>query len=294
MTQKKTALVLSGGGAKGAFQVGAEKYAREVRGYRWDVIAGVSIGAFNGAFIATRKHDALEKFWRELSPDRIYGRGVSRALHVLYRLARYRPSLYENDFLRDYLEREFDPQLLAADLRVGAVTLETGEYRSFKASQPHFTRAILASAALPLMLPPVDVDQHPRMIDGGMRRVSPIRDVLDAEPDEIVVINCNPVRHLPAKESPVSSLGIFQRAVDIALQDIFIKDVRQFLLVNRLVKQAAAGGVTLRREDGTPYRDIPNAIISPDEPTGNAMDMSQQHVERAFTAGWNVAKRILG
>ena len=32
---KKTALVLSGGGAKGAFQFAAEKYAREVKGYRW-------------------------------------------------------------------------------------------------------------------------------------------------------------------------------------------------------------------------------------------------------------------
>ncbi len=42
---KKIALVLSGGGAKGAFQCGAEKYAREVKGYHWDIIAGVSVGA---------------------------------------------------------------------------------------------------------------------------------------------------------------------------------------------------------------------------------------------------------
>ena len=44
---KKIALVLSGGGAKGAFQFMAEKYAREVKGYHWDVIAGVSVGALN-------------------------------------------------------------------------------------------------------------------------------------------------------------------------------------------------------------------------------------------------------
>ena len=47
----KVALVLSGGGAKGAFQLTAEKYAREVKGYRWDVIAGDSVGALNGSML---------------------------------------------------------------------------------------------------------------------------------------------------------------------------------------------------------------------------------------------------
>ena len=49
---KRTALILSGGGAKGAFQCGAEKYAREAKGYSWDIIAGVSAGAVNGVILA--------------------------------------------------------------------------------------------------------------------------------------------------------------------------------------------------------------------------------------------------
>ena len=53
----KTALVLSGGGAKGAFQFMAEKYAREVKGYKWDIIAGVSVGALNSTFIAINTGD---------------------------------------------------------------------------------------------------------------------------------------------------------------------------------------------------------------------------------------------
>ena len=47
----KVALVLGGGGAKGAFQVAAEKYAREVKGYNWSVISGVSVGALNGTIL---------------------------------------------------------------------------------------------------------------------------------------------------------------------------------------------------------------------------------------------------
>ena len=60
---KKVALVLSGGGAKGAFQFMAEKYAREVKGYRWDIIAGVSVGALNGTMLAMGKYKQLEDIW---------------------------------------------------------------------------------------------------------------------------------------------------------------------------------------------------------------------------------------
>ena len=59
----KHALVLSGGGAKGAFQFMAEKYAREVKGYHWDVIAGVSVGALNGTMLAMEKYDRIEEIW---------------------------------------------------------------------------------------------------------------------------------------------------------------------------------------------------------------------------------------
>ena len=64
---KKTALVISGGGAKGAFQMMAEKYAREQKGYRWDIIAGVSVGALNGMMLAMQKYARLEELWRNLT-----------------------------------------------------------------------------------------------------------------------------------------------------------------------------------------------------------------------------------
>ncbi len=74
---KKTALVLSGGGAKGAFQVGAEKYAREVKGYHWDIIAGVSVGALNGSMLAMAKYDRLFEIWNTISSDKVYTGGFN-------------------------------------------------------------------------------------------------------------------------------------------------------------------------------------------------------------------------
>ena len=68
----KTALVLSGGGAKGAFQFAAERYAREVKGYKWDIIAGVSVGALNGVMLAMEKYPRLAEIWDTITNDKVY------------------------------------------------------------------------------------------------------------------------------------------------------------------------------------------------------------------------------
>jgi NTE family protein len=59
----RTALVLSGGGARGAYEAGvvSQLYAQ---GEKFDVICGTSIGAINGAFIAQRPSaDTLSAIW---------------------------------------------------------------------------------------------------------------------------------------------------------------------------------------------------------------------------------------
>jgi NTE family protein len=74
--QKKYALVLSGGGFKGAFQVGALQYLLE-NGIRhndgtvfmnpkFDFIAGVSVGALNGSFMAMEDFEGLKKLWNDV------------------------------------------------------------------------------------------------------------------------------------------------------------------------------------------------------------------------------------
>ena len=71
MKKKKIALVLSGGGFNGAFQVGALNYINEnwkkITGLnspmKFDLIAGVSAGALNGALIAMNKLELLNDLW---------------------------------------------------------------------------------------------------------------------------------------------------------------------------------------------------------------------------------------
>lgn len=65
----KYGLVLAGGGAKGAYQMGAWKALREM-GIEFNAIAGVSIGSINGALIAQGDYDKAMELWNTVSIDK--------------------------------------------------------------------------------------------------------------------------------------------------------------------------------------------------------------------------------
>ena len=289
----KVALVLSGGGAKGAFQVMAEKYAREVKGYKWDVIAGVSVGALNGTLLAMEKYQRLEEIWRTISSDQVYTGGMN--VWSIVKLIFGAKSIYGNRPLWELLDREIDPDKVKTDLRIGVVSLRTGEYVRFRPSDPGFKRAVLASTAIPLIWAPVDISPlRQDMVDGGVRNVSPLGDVLDADPDEVVVINCNPQKP-PTSDRPLkNALDIGKLALEVALNEIFTTDVREFIRINRNVEEAAAQGVTLHNETGKPFKYYKCAIIEPDEPLGDTLDFSRAVIQRRMEAGWEKAKEVLG
>ncbi len=63
---KKIGIVLEGGGAKGAYQIGAMKALNE-NGFLYSAVVGTSIGAINGAFIAQGDYDKIENMWKTMS-----------------------------------------------------------------------------------------------------------------------------------------------------------------------------------------------------------------------------------
>ncbi len=293
---RKTALVLSGGGAKGAFQVGAEKYAREVAGYTWDVIAGVSVGALNGAMLAMHKYDRLLEIWNTVSDERIYTGGFSlwSGLKILFRGSK---SFYGNGPLQKQIYQEVEPDKFKVDLRIGAVSLQSGEYVIFKQGDPRLAEAILASTVMPIIWTPVDVPPaFPSMVDGGVRNASPLGDVLDADPDEIVVINCGCRTPVPQPAPPRNIVEIGGRMLAIMLNEMFVGDMQEFLTINALVREAAGQGVTLHHRSGRPLKYVELKIIEPDHDSdlGDTLDFSQPAVQRGMRAGREKAEQVLG
>lgn len=76
----RVGLVLSGGGARGAYEIGVLRYIREQLGIdtHFDVITGTSVGAINGAYVAATadrpraQARMLQRVWSELTIDKVY------------------------------------------------------------------------------------------------------------------------------------------------------------------------------------------------------------------------------
>jgi len=139
-TPKRTALVLQGGGARGAYQVGAIKAIAEITGARrspFQIVCGASVGAINGASVAVASTafqqgaQHLEELWRSLTSASIFD---TRAMPLLRTSLRWamtpafsffdRPTtggLLDYAPLRDLLAREFDPEVIRRAIRSGAL-----------------------------------------------------------------------------------------------------------------------------------------------------------------------------
>lgn len=67
---KEYGLVLDGGGARGAYQIGAWKALREA-GVKINAVAGTSVGALNGALICMGDVEKAEQIWRDITYSRV-------------------------------------------------------------------------------------------------------------------------------------------------------------------------------------------------------------------------------
>jgi NTE family protein len=87
----RVGLVLTGGGARAAYQVGALRAVAEIlpRGtFPFQVVAGISAGAINGVVVACAAHDlgqgveALRQTWAGLTPDRVFRTGAIKLASI--------------------------------------------------------------------------------------------------------------------------------------------------------------------------------------------------------------------
>lgn len=69
-TSKEYGLVLEGGGAKGAYQIGAWKALKEA-GVKINAVAGTSVGALNGALICMDELEMAQQMWSNLTYSQV-------------------------------------------------------------------------------------------------------------------------------------------------------------------------------------------------------------------------------
>lgn len=76
------ALVLSGGGLKGSYQIGAYKALKKLR-YNFDIVTGTSIGAINGAFITAKEEKKAIELWKNVKINFLFTEKVNEDFIVL-------------------------------------------------------------------------------------------------------------------------------------------------------------------------------------------------------------------
>lgn len=222
-----TAFVLSGGGSLGAVQVGMLGALAE-RGVRPDLLVGASAGALNAAFVADRGFstdtlDELALIWRRLRRQDVF----PFAPHCqLLALAGARPSLCSSDGLRRVIERHLRMRVLEdATIPVNVVATDVLSGREVLLSSGDARDAVLASASIPAVLPPVTIDDR-ALFDGGVANNTPISHAVELGADRIVVLPAGVACALPV--APRSAVATAIHALTLLIAQRLVLDVAAY------------------------------------------------------------------
>ncbi len=184
-----TAFVLSGGGNMGALQVGMLRALLERR-IRPSLILGCSVGALNGAAVASEPTLAmvgrLQDLWLDLEDSEVLPTGL---LPTTVQLARKGVALHSNEPLRRVIEEILTPQSfgeLAVPFQCVATDIDAAREVWF--SEGPLIDPILASAAIPAVLPPVEIDGV-RYIDGAVVNDVPVSRAVELGATTIYVLH---------------------------------------------------------------------------------------------------------
>lgn len=259
-------LVLQGGGALGAYQLGVYQAMHEA-GLEPDWVIGTSIGAINGAIIAgnppEQRLERLRQFWQRMERNALgvtsLPRSVANALTVGQGIpAFFEPNLsawwnpdakvgvehasfYQTAPLRATLEQLIDYDYLNHQqprFTVGAVNARTGAMRYFDSSRDVLTADhVMASGALPPAFPAVRIDGEPYW-DGGIYSNTPIEAVLDDEPRRSSVIFSVQVWN-PDGTEPQSILDVLdkQKEIQYASRSSNIEQQRKLHRLRHVIRE---------------------------------------------------------
>lgn len=209
-SRSPVALVLCGGGSRGALEVGFYRAVREL-GLPIDFVVGSSIGALNGAYIAAgMSPDELARLWlgfHRRNAIRWNWRGLLQPIR--------HPGLYTLDPLRELLRRTLPAtrfEDLPIPLTITTTDLQLGKAVNWRGSGD-IIEPLVASLSLPAFFPPVRIEDH-QHVDGSVANNVPLEQARALGARHTLMIPCVCCQKAPALFSGM--LGILGRSLAIA------------------------------------------------------------------------------
>ncbi len=222
---KSVGLVLEGGGVKGAYELGA-LIALIEKGYTFHSITGTSIGALNGAVMASQGIEKLAGYWEEAKycpvfdfDDETVARFRQKDFDLDLIVATGKKLLSAREIIKNSYEhtlnfvysRLSEEEIRSSDIDFGCVTYNISDMVPFEAMKKDIPQGklidyIVASACFPIF-PPKQIDGK-KFIDGGVYDNMPINLLARTGCKEMIVVRTNPETKQPKRRIERDDLDI--------------------------------------------------------------------------------------
>jgi len=342
----RVAMILSGGGARGAYEVGVlwyvfDEFAR-LRGRppRVDILCGTSVGAINACYLAAHLSDPalgmrrLVQLWSDLELTRVLGFGVRQVLTIPRLLmggGSGGKGLFDVTPMATLVQKEISWKALSRSLRrkqlraltVSTTEVSTGRTVVFMQTSPETVipkeapprtlfrhdhigpHHALASAAIPMLFPPVPIDNE-LYLDGGLRQNTPIAPALRLGATHILAIGLSRdvqgVQHAegaPDQRQPGAAF-LLGKVLNAFLLDHVDVDIDFLERMNNVIRDGRAIygdaftdqlSAEATKRGLPPYRYVEALTIRPSEDIGK---LASEHVRKGkFLGNPILTKRVL-
>lgn len=204
-TDKNWGMVLSGGGGKGSYQIGAMRAIRDkLPGINITAISGSSVGSLNMVLFEQEDQSLSEEIWSNITPEQF--------LDAELNIADFKDGIMSRDGLLSIIDNKVNLDKVIESKRVLYATVSKyisensikaeAEYLSLnRCSKDRIKDILLASSAIPYIYKPVVIDGI-KCRDGGLSDNIPIKPIYDLGIRNIIVIALSPDVNLHEERFP--------------------------------------------------------------------------------------------
>lgn len=245
----RRALVISGGGSKGAFAVGViQRLLKEYPLLKFDIYVGTSTGSLIAPLAAMEAYDLLQELYTTQKTENIVRKsnlGDRLNQHSIFDASPLWSLIeqYYNDHNYDILQASGKKIFLTTTcLQTSELVVFTNETNPFISknyevktldSADHFRKAVMASACQPVFMPPIKVnlkvpgEPHPQYqyVDGGVREYAGIQMAIDNGATEIFTILLSSGDKVVYDTEFKTIFPILQQTIDIFTEDVGKNDL---------------------------------------------------------------------
>ncbi len=301
MTNKSgsKAIILSGGGDKGAFTVGVIKKLIEL-GNDYDMIAGTSTGALISPLLAAGEIEKLKYVYTNvkksdvLKTDNPYMRIVTGN------------SLYDVSPLRDLVKKSITKDVYQKIMNSGkqvfisTVCLNNNQITYFTNSdgvkgnskydvlkwknRDELIECVMASSVQPVIMPPENISGN-YFVDGGLKEFIPVDIVIDRGAFDITCIVTTQGKRSYDPNSFRSATDILLKTIDIFSNDVSNNDLRIAGLYNDGIKYVQECKERIQRTTGLTNAQIDVLFTSAKDPFYNRKLLNLKIIRPAVDLG---------